>query len=397
MTGRWAAPTTGSRAASRAICTSCGHPFSFTPKLARGDVVGGQYEVEGCLAHGGLGWVYLGRDRNLDGNWVVLKGLLDSGDADAQAVAVAERGFLVEVQHPNVVRVYNSVEHAGSGYLVMEYVAGTSLGAMFRDRLACAADGSSRFRPLEAIEVVGDALPALAHLHRLGLAYCDFKPDNIIRTAATVKLIDLGGVYRMADQTAPIYGTPGFQAPEIAHTGPTVESDVYTVGRTLAVLTGESPLPGPSATGRASLDSFQRLVQRATHPDPRCRFHSIAEMIEQSEGVRRQLLSAEGKPSAAHVPSHGVHRRAFGRHRGTRLANVAGAAGRRRRSRRRLPGSARRHRRRRSPAAARRCTGPIGGGSAPPSACADPRRTARQQALREIGELAGQQRISTGG
>ena len=79
-------------------------------------------------------------------------------------------------------------------------------------------------------------LPALGHLHDLGLLFCDFKPDNVIDTGTSVKLIDLGGVYRMGDTTSPIYGTPGFQAPEIARTGPTVASDLYTVGRTLAVL-----------------------------------------------------------------------------------------------------------------------------------------------------------------
>ena len=63
--------------------------------------------------------------------------------------------------------------------------------------------------------------------------FCDFKPDNVIRTAQSVKLIDLGGVYRMDDATSPIYGTPGYQAPEIARTGPTVPSDLFTVARTL--------------------------------------------------------------------------------------------------------------------------------------------------------------------
>src|SRR6185437_16183121 len=44
------------------FCPRCRTPFSFTPKLKPGDIVGGQYEVVGCLAHGGLGWIYLGRD-----------------------------------------------------------------------------------------------------------------------------------------------------------------------------------------------------------------------------------------------------------------------------------------------------------------------------------------------
>ena len=114
------------------FCTSCGARYSFVPKLSRGDLVGGQYEVRGCIAHGGLGWIYLAIDRNVHNRWVVLKGLVHSGDADAMATAAAEALALAEVEHPNIVRIYNFVEHKDSdgmtvGYIVMEYVGGTSL------------------------------------------------------------------------------------------------------------------------------------------------------------------------------------------------------------------------------------------------------------------------------
>ena len=61
------------------------------PSCKPGDLVGGQYEVVGCLAHGGLGWIYLAKDKNVSDRWVVLKGLLNSGDPDALAAAIAER------------------------------------------------------------------------------------------------------------------------------------------------------------------------------------------------------------------------------------------------------------------------------------------------------------------
>ena len=54
------------------FCRKCGHPYSFVPKLVAGELVAGQYEVVGCLAHGGLGWIYLARDRNVSDRWVVL-------------------------------------------------------------------------------------------------------------------------------------------------------------------------------------------------------------------------------------------------------------------------------------------------------------------------------------
>ena len=97
------------------FCAKCGAPFGFDPKLAPGDLVGGQYEVAGCLAHGGLGWVYLAIDRKVADQWVVLKGMLDSGDRDAKAAGLAELRFLAEVEHPNIVKIYNFVEHDGAG------------------------------------------------------------------------------------------------------------------------------------------------------------------------------------------------------------------------------------------------------------------------------------------
>ena len=62
----------------RGYCPQDGTPFSFAPPLPQGDLVAGQYEVRGALAHGGLGWIYLAVDRNVDDRWVVLKGLLDA-------------------------------------------------------------------------------------------------------------------------------------------------------------------------------------------------------------------------------------------------------------------------------------------------------------------------------
>src|SRR4029079_7441663 len=74
-----------------------------------------------------------------------------------------------------------------------------------------------------------EILPALRHLHRTGLLFCDFKLDNVIQTQNSLKLIDLGGVYRIGDSSSPIYGTVGYQAPEIGADGPTVASDLFTV------------------------------------------------------------------------------------------------------------------------------------------------------------------------
>ena len=95
----------------RGFCPQDGTPYSFAPPLAEGSLVAGQYEVRGALAHGGLGWIYLAVDRNVDDRWVVLKGVLDANDPAALAAARAERQFLAQLSHPNIVAIHNFVRH----------------------------------------------------------------------------------------------------------------------------------------------------------------------------------------------------------------------------------------------------------------------------------------------
>ncbi|MEU6197363.1 tetratricopeptide repeat protein [Streptomyces sp. NPDC047061] len=290
------------------FCTKCGNPYSFVPKLKGGDVVHGQYEVAGCIAHGGLGWIYLAVDRAVADRWVVLKGLLDTGDQDAMAAAISERRFLAEIEHANIVRIYNFVEHldqrTGSldGYIVMEYVGGKSLKEIANDRRT--PEGRRDPLPVEQACAYGiEALEALGHLHSRNLLYCDFKVDNAIQTEDQLKLIDMGAVRRMDDEESAIYGTVGYQAPEVAEVGPSVASDLYTVGRTLAVLTFDfqgyttvfvDSLPDPdNIEVFRQYESFYRLLVRATDPDPARRFASAQEMAEQLTGVLREVVSVQ--------------------------------------------------------------------------------------------------------
>lgn len=290
------------------FCTKCGHPYSFVPKLKSGDIVHGQYEVAGCLAHGGLGWVYLAVDRAVSDRWVVLKGLLDTGDQDAMAAAISERRFLAEIEHANIVRIYNFVEHldqrTGSldGYIVMEYVGGKSLKEIANSRRT--GTGKRDPLPVEQACAYGiEALEALGHLHSRNLLYCDFKVDNAIQTEDQLKLIDMGAVRRMDDDESAIYGTVGYQAPEVADVGPSVASDLYTVARTLAVLAFDfqgytnvyaDSLPDPdNIEVFHRYESFYRLLVRATDPDPARRFASAQEMTEQLTGVLREVVSLQ--------------------------------------------------------------------------------------------------------
>jgi len=284
------------------VCGRCGARFDFRPVLAAGDLVAGQYEVVGPLAHGGMGWIYLARDRNVSDRPVVLKGLLSSGDPDQVAAAIAERRFLAQVEHRSIVQIYNFVTHAGQGYIVMEYVGGKSLRQVLAERRRAAG----QVDPLpvdQALAYLLEVLPVLGHLHERGLLYCDLKPANLMCQGDTVKLIDLGGVRRVDDEVSAVFGTVGYQAPEVPVDGPSVASDVFTVGRTLANLvldfrgnttTYATSLPPVSEHPvLARYDSFYRLLAKACADDPDDRFASMDELRVQMLGVLREVVATD--------------------------------------------------------------------------------------------------------
>ena len=241
------------------------------------------------------GGFYLGFDKLLS-RYVVLKGLLNSEDAASAAVALAERQFLAAVKHPNIVGIYNFVTHDSEGYIVMEYVGGKTLKEIRKER--------GTLPVAEAIAYIHRILGAFAYLHQLGLVYCDFKPDNVMLEGDDVKLIDLGGARKIDDPDGDIYGTIGYAAPE-AGEGPTVVSDLFTIGRTLAVLvtnisgfSREHEYTLPSASEDpvfTKQESFYRFLLKATAGAADDRFQTAEEMAEQLLGVLREVVARETK------------------------------------------------------------------------------------------------------
>ncbi len=287
----------------KGFCPACGAAFDFAPRLSPGTLLGSQYEVVGPIAHGGMGWIYLGRDRNLSGRFVVIKGLVNAADKDLQQAVITEKGFLAEVSHPLIVEVFNFVGHEGVNYIVMEYVGGKTLNDLLKARIN-ANNGVYAPLPLDqAIAFIVEVLPAFTYLHNKGLIYCDFKPANLMQVGDGVKLIDLGGVRRIEDQDSALYGTVGFQAPEVPERGASVASDIYTVARTLAVLTFEfrgyqstfvDTIPDPSSVALfAEHDSYYRLLLKAMAPQPQDRFQTAEELREQLIGVLREVVSSQ--------------------------------------------------------------------------------------------------------
>ncbi|MER5493047.1 tetratricopeptide repeat protein [Streptomyces sp. NPDC002490] len=285
-------------APDRGFCPQCGTEYSFRPKLRPGDLVGGHYEVLGYLAVGGHGWIYLAGDTRVPGLHVVLKGLINNGDAAARRAAVEERRSLTTLHHPDIVRIITHVWHRGpgdredTGYIVMEYVGGRSL-AWLRDasagEVARVLGGPLEFGHLVTYGCM--IIGALEYLHDQGLLYCDMKPENVIHYGRRIKVIDLGAVRRLGDRTSTLTYTHGYppDRKELDERGFHVDSDLFTVARTLSSLAARATPP----VGLAAR-SFDVLIRRATHPDPGARFGSAAEMSRQLWEVLREHLALSG-------------------------------------------------------------------------------------------------------
>lgn len=287
----------------KGFCTQCGAPYNFRASLQKDDLVAGQYRIAGPIAYGGLGWIYLAKDEFLN-RWVVLKGLLNSTDEEAAAAAMAERQFLAAVKHPKIVGIFNFVHHGTDGFIVMEYVGGRTVKSIRKERGPLPVS--------EAIAYVLGILPAFAYLHGQGLVYCDFKPDNFMLEGDDVKLIDMGAVRKIGDPDGAVFATAGYMAPE-ADDDPTVVSDLYTIGRTLAQLIMDFPmatregkeLPYPeNAPVLLDNESLKLFLDRACAQDAALRFQAADEMFDQLFGVLREVVSLdkdEPKPAVSEL------------------------------------------------------------------------------------------------
>ncbi len=302
------------------FCPRCGQEYSFVPTLSPGDRVADKYEIKGTVAFGGLGWIYLALDTVL-GRWVILKGLLDANDPKMLEVAVQEREYLAAVKHPNIVGIHDFVTRGSGrteGFIVLEYVNGKTLMTLRKE-------AGGPLPPAQACAYICEVLPALGYLDDLGLVYCDFKPENVMVEGETVKLIDLGAVRPAGALDGDVYGSLGYIAPE-AHEAPTSRSDLYSVGRALAVLVASfdfqgrysDSLPPPSEVPLfAQEDALHRFLLKATRANPDERFQSAAEMRGQLLGVMRGLASKDERGAGV-----------AGRQRALRRGRRAGRPGR---------------------------------------------------------------------
>jgi tetratricopeptide (TPR) repeat protein/predicted Ser/Thr protein kinase len=214
------------------------------------------YEILGVLGRGAMGVVYKARQRGL--KRVVALKMISAGThsgPDELARFRSEAVAAAELQHPNIVQIYEVGEESDVPFFSLEYVEGGSLARKI--------DGTPQ-PTSEAAHLVCVLAEAMEYAHRRGIIHRDLKPANILLTADGMpKISDFGLAKRLADDVGQtllgsILGSPGFMAPEqaagqLGEIGP--RSDVYGLGSVLYnLLTGRPPFRAASV-----LDTLQQV------------------------------------------------------------------------------------------------------------------------------------------
>ena len=195
-------------------------------------VLNDRYELQRRVGRGGMAEVFLARDRLLD-RPVAIKILFPEMATDPSFVARFKREAqaAANLNHPNIVGVYDWGKERGTYYIVMEYVDGRTVSEMIRN------DGP--IPAPQAARIAADVAAALGFAHQKGVVHRDVKPGNVLITAnGEVKVADFGiaramtsGAEENLTQTGSVMGTATYFSPEQAQ-GKQVDprSDLYSLG-----------------------------------------------------------------------------------------------------------------------------------------------------------------------
>jgi serine/threonine-protein kinase len=281
----------------------------------RGELIDGRYRVLNRLGIGGMADVYLCEDLTL-GRRVALKVLLSRYAGDGQFVERFRREAqaAAQINHPNIVNVYDWGMVGETYYIAMEYVEGETLKERIRRQ--------GKLAPGEAVRITLELLAALDVAHAAGIVHRDVKSQNILMDAAgTAKVTDFG-IARAGDsqmtEAGSILGTAQYLAPEQARGEPVdARSDLYSVGVVLyEMLTGRVPFQGDSAVTVALKHvnevppepaelvpglpySLNQIVLKALAKDPERRYHSASSFAADLNNARTggPLIAAAYDPS----------------------------------------------------------------------------------------------------
>ncbi|HKQ67784.1 MAG TPA: serine/threonine-protein kinase, partial [Polyangiaceae bacterium] len=287
-----------------------------------GDLLAAKYRVERVIGQGGMGMVAAAVHEQL-GQKVALKFLLPEMLENREVAArfLREAQAAVRIQSEHVVRVLDvGTLETGAPYIVMEYLEGSDLSHVLRDR--------GPLPVAEAVDCIVQACHAVSEGHRLGIVHRDLKPANMFLTTRTdgsslVKVLDFGiakaklGVItgQEASQTVAhsMMGSPAYMSPEQIQDASTVDArtDVWAIGVSLyELLTGEGPFRGSTVHEFLwAIMTSQPPSLRTKRPDIPAELDAVVERcLKKAPGERIQSVAELAAALAPFAPpaSHAI-------------------------------------------------------------------------------------------
>lgn len=275
-----------------------------------------RYEILGFVGKGGFSKVFLIKDKVLDRKCAlkILYGELFETDPEMIERFKREAKFYAELEHPNIVPIYDMGIYNRVPYLIMKYIEGKTLKQLIEERAPITTE--------EIIHIAEGLLSALAYMHRKGVVHRDIKPGNVIIEKETQRVIlaDFGLARRIESDshlthTGQLLGTPYYVSPEQAKgEKASFASDVYSVGITLFEMatgklpfTGETPLqvlwkhvkeplPSPSKLNPNIHPQLEAIIKRASEKNPKRRYRNADEMLQDLRALAASLKVEKEKP-----------------------------------------------------------------------------------------------------
>ena len=279
----------------------------------------GNFLLERELGTGGMGGVYMGRDKMLD-RPVAVKVMTKEYGNDAEFVEKfkKEAQAAAKLIHPNIAQIYSYGICDGMPYIAMELVPGGSLYSIMQN-------GGGHTDIARVMKICQQVAQALQCASDLGFVHGDVKPENVLLDAnGNAKLVDFG-LAAMQKDTDEIWGTPYYISPEKVRKEPIdFRADMYSLGGTLYhALTGVAPFEGedsiavvkkrfdgppkkPSEIRPEITPAIDALVMKMLELDRNNRYPSFESLLEAFKEVLTSGLTAKTGSAAAKKPASGT-------------------------------------------------------------------------------------------
>ncbi len=281
------------------------------------------YQVSHLIGSGGMGEVWAGRHLYMD-RQVAIKCLHPrlAANAEVRARFKNEAVTMSQLQHPNIVRLYDYIEEQDGVYLVMEFVEGDALDDYIQQKTGPIPEE-------QAVYLFGQILEGMTYAHQMGVIHRDIKPGNFMVTRdLRVKILDFG-IAKLLESVGPQQTKSGARIGTVLYMSPEqvrgqaldLRSDIYSLGVSLfQMVTGQcpypsqaaeydvyqqilhQPLPRANSVYPAVSTRMQQLIDKATSKRPEDRFQNCRMFWE---AVVNPVKAVSLVPQSVALPSNG--------------------------------------------------------------------------------------------